>query len=88
MKIEQSTRTSLIFTCTARHIDRILLHKRWLVNNSSISAIPQQGTADAEIKVPSFENPELTNVLLLEFGTGQNIAMHNYVPTATNFFLV
>ena len=32
--------------------------------------------ADAEIKVPSVENPELTNSLPLKPGAGQNIAMH------------
>ena len=33
------------------------------------------------------ENPDLTNVLLLRVGVGQNIAMHAS-PTAGNFFLV
>ena len=42
---------------------------------------------DAEIKVPSVENPELINVLLLGFGIGQNIAKLAS-PTAKNFFRV
>ena len=42
---------------------------------------------DAEIKVPSVENPELTNVLPVKPGVGQNIAMHAY-PTARIFFFV
>ena len=48
---------------------------------------PQWGTADAEIKVLSVENPGLTNVLPLKLGVGQNIAMHAS-PTARNYFLV
>ena len=47
----------------------------------------QQGTADAEIKAPSVENPELTNVLPQKPGVGQNIATHAS-PTARKFFLV
>ena len=34
---------------------------------------PQLGIADAESKVPSAENPDLTNVLPLKPGVGQNI---------------
>ena len=45
------------------------------------------GTADAEIKVHSFENPELTNMFTLKPGVSQNITMHA-LPTARNFFLV
>ena len=41
----------------------------------------------AEIKVPSFGNPELTNVPLLKPGAEQNIAMRA-LPTARNLFLV
>jgi len=44
------------------------------------------GAADTEIKVPSVENPELANVLLLKPGVDENIAMHA-LPTARNFFL-
>lgn len=33
----------------------------------------QWGTADAEMKIPTVENPELTNGCS---GVGQNIAMH------------
>ena len=44
-------------------------------------------TAYAEIKISSVENTELTNVLPLKSGLGQNIAMHAS-PTARNFFLV
>ena len=47
----------------------------------------QSCTADAEISVPSVENPELTNVLPLKPGVGQNIAVHAS-PTARNFFHV
>ena len=45
------------------------------------------GTAVAEIKVSSVESPELTNVLPLKPGGGQNIAKLAS-PTARNFFLV
>ena len=44
-------------------------------------------TAYAEIKIPSVENTELTNVLLLKSGLGQNIATHAS-PTTRNFLLV
>ena len=47
----------------------------------------QRGTADAEIKAPSVENPGLTNVLPRKPGVGQNIATHAST-TARNFFLV
>ena len=44
---------------------------------------PHWATEDAEIKVPSVENPELTNVLpALKPGVGQNIATHAS-PTST-----
>ena len=39
------------------------------------------------MKVPSVENPELTNVLHLKPGVGQNIATHAS-PTTMNLFLV
>ena len=42
-------------------------------------------TADAEIKVPSVENPELANVLALNPGVGQNIVTR-CSRTAKNFF--
>ena len=41
---------------------------------------------DADIMVPSVENPELTKALPLKPGVGQNIAVHA-VPAARNFFL-
>ena len=41
--------------------------------------LPQWGTAHAEIKNPSVENPKLTNVLpsILQPGVGQNMATHD-----------
>ena len=42
---------------------------------------------DAEIKVPSVEHPELTDVLTLKLGVDQSIDMLAS-PTAKNFFLV
>ena len=48
---------------------------------------PAVGYWDTEIKVPSVENPELTNVLPLRPGVGQSIATHAS-PAAMNFFLV
>ena len=45
------------------------------------------GTVDAEIKVPSVENPQLMNVLPLKPGVSQNIAMYALL-TARNFFHV
>ena len=44
------------------------------------------GTVDAEIKVPSIKNPELTNVFPVKLGVGQNIAMH-VLPSTRNIFL-
>ena len=48
-------------------------------------SFPAVGTVDAEIEVPSFANPEVTNVFLLKPRVGQNIAMHAWA-TARNFF--
>ena len=45
------------------------------------------GTVDAGIKVPSVENPEVTSVLPLKPGEGQNIARYAS-PTARSSFLV
>ena len=47
------------------------------------------GPEDTEIKVHSFENPEMTtfNVLSINSRVGQNIALHAS-PTARNVFLV
>ena len=53
----------------------------------SPSEFAQWGTADAEVKVHSVENPELANVLPLKPGAGQNIATHAS-STVRNFFLV
>jgi len=47
----------------------------------------QWGTVDTEIKIPSAENPELTNIFPLKPGVGQNIATQA-LPTARNFFTV
>ena len=47
----------------------------------------QCGTVDAEIEVPSVEDPEVTSVLPLKPGEGQNIARHAS-PTARSSFLV
>ena len=41
---------------------------------------PQCGTVDAEIKVSSVENPELTTVFPLKPGLGQIIALRNFLP--------
>ena len=40
------------------------------------AAFPAVGTADAEIKIPSVENPELMSVLLLKPGVGQSTAVY------------
>ena len=48
---------------------------------------PAVGAADAEIKVPSVENPKLIDVLSLKPAVGQNIATHA-LPTARNFHVV
>ena len=47
----------------------------------------QSDTTEAEIKVPSVENPELANVLHLNPGICRNIATHAS-PTAKNSFFV
>ena len=46
-----------------------------------------QSETDAEMKVPSVENTEMTHVLLLNPGVGQDIAIHAS-PTARNLVLV
>ena len=45
---------------------------------------PQRDTADAEIKVPSVDSAEPTNILPLKFGVGQNIAA-NASPICQEF---
>ena len=47
--------------------------------------LPLWDTADAEINIPSFENPELTTVLPLKPRAGHTIAMHASLA-ARNFF--
>ena len=47
----------------------------------------QRSTADAEIKVPSLDKPELMSALPFKPGVGWNIATHALRP-ARNFFLV
>ena len=39
---------------------------------------PVLGTADTEIKIPCVESPELTNILPLNPGAGQNTACFDY----------
>ena len=58
-----------------------------LVTCDLIDCFPHLLTVDAEINVCSVENPELTNVLPLKPGGGQNIAMHA-LHTARNFLFV
>ena len=48
---------------------------------------PAVGYWDTEIKVPSVENPELTNVLPLTSGVGEDVAMRA-LPSAGTVFLV
>ena len=56
------------------------------VYNSFLSvSLPSRGTVDAEIKVPSVENPYLTSYLPLKLGVGHSIATP-ISPTARNFF--
>lgn len=56
----------------------------WLLSSDVVPlTLLQRSTADADMKVPSVENPELADALLL----GQNIATHAS-HTARNFFLV
>ena len=57
-------------------------------NRQGIFVITTQcGTANAEIKITSVENPEMTKVLLLKPEVSQNITTHAS-PTAKNFFFV
>ena len=53
----------------------------------TINKVFKSAPAVTEIKVPSAENPELTNILLLKPGDGQNIAVHA-LASARNFCLV
>ena len=53
----------------------------------SSTLLLQWGIVKTEVKMPTVENPMLTNVLPLKTGVGQNKAMHA-LPTAKNFFLV
>ena len=53
----------------------------------SSTLLLQWGIVKTEIKMPTVENPMLTNILPLKPGVGQNKAMHAS-PTARNFFLV
>ena len=48
---------------------------------------PRWSTTDADVRVPSVENPELTDILPLKTGVSHNITMHASL-TARNFFLV
>ena len=55
----------------------------------SSSILPPGGAANAEVKVLSVQNPELTNcVLLLKSGVSQNDIATHASPGAMNFFLV
>ena len=68
--------THASFSARFSHADGLFIATQW-------------GTADAEYKAPSVENPELTkfNVLPLKPVVGQNIATHAS-PTARNIFVV
>jgi len=46
---------------------------------------PKWDTADAEIKAPPFENSELTNVLPLKPGVGQNVATRAFFTHCQKF---
>ena len=48
---------------------------------------PQWDAADAEIKVPSVDHPELAVILPLKPGVGKKVAAHAF-STARNLFLV
>ena len=56
-----------------------------LVLHSSSS--PQWGTANAEVKVPSAENPALSKVFSFKPGLDQNIVLHAS-PAARNLSLI
>ena len=58
-----------------------------MVVQDSFQQLPQRGTAEEAINAPCFSYPELTNVLLLKPGIGQNIAMYA-LPIARISFLV
>ena len=73
------------FSSNVYTIPRLSSTTRTLAHHHTI--YPQWGTADAQIKVPSAENLELSCVLALKPGVGQNIAMHAS-PTARSFLLV
>ena len=57
----------------------------WSTKVQHASGPPQWRTADAEIRIPPVENPEL-KVLPFKPGVGPNIALHA-TPTARDFFL-
>ena len=57
--------------------DPLLPSNQGVLCSSHISQMGQDfSPADAEVKVPSVQNPELTNVLPVKPKVGQNIAMH------------
>ena len=49
---------------------------------------PAEGDADAEIKVPGIENPELLKVLFLKPGTDPKVAMHASLTVKKSAFLI
>ena len=64
-------------TCATHQAYPIMFLWKW-----TYAIILQWGTADTEIKVPSVENPEMTNILPLKPWVSQNIASHAS-PTAS-----
>ena len=57
-----------VYACLA-----VTCHLHFWQNDRDLLLATVGGTVDAEIKVPSVKNPELTNVLPLKQGVSQNI---------------
>ena len=78
---KSKTDLDIKLSCLSQSTDS--LHRRKYI----IYILWQWGTTGAEIKVPSVENPELTNVFPLKPGVGQNVVTYAS-PASTHFFLV
>ena len=79
-----------LFVSVARMLHALCAHACMLFSSLCSSCLTPPAVRYcicAEIKVPSVHNAELTNVLPLHAGAGQNTATYA-IPTARNIFFV